>query len=77
MGFAPLGKLDKILNVIVFHGFHLIFHGLNSLMRIRTLFDLSKISWNIFQSNIKLMFLEIDDIIMQNRTSPFSRGSSQ
>ena len=41
------------------------------------MFDLTKIYWIIFQSHIKLLFLEIYNIVIQNRRSPLPNGSFQ
>ena len=75
--FCSSRQFNKILNAIVFHWFYLIFHGIYSCLGVYTLFDLTKRYWIIFQSYIKLMFLEIHNIIIQNHRSPLLSGSPQ
>ena len=57
--FRTFWQWDEIPYVIVFHGLHFIIHGINSFMRVRTFYALTKINRIIFHHiDVYLMFLE-------------------
>ena len=65
-GLRDFRQFDKIPNIIIFYRLHLLIYGIDPLLRIWTLLDLREVDWIILHYlNIRLMFSEINDIVIR------------